>query len=258
MIKKIIPCLDIRDGKVVKGINFEGIREVGDPVERAKLYIAQGADELVLYDIGASVNKRIIDLELVRQVADLKGSIPLTVAGGISSVEDFRRALAAGADSVSINSPAIRNPDLIKQSSDKYGKAAVVIGIDATRYRNIGIDKDGYAVMLGAGKVDSGLDLLEWARRVDELGAGTICLNSIDADGTKAGYDTEMLCAVSGVTALPLIASGGCGKLGDFAEVFSKTSSYAALAASVFHNDELTVKAIKEYLIERGVEGVNL
>jgi cyclase len=238
---KIVPCLDIRDGKVVKGVKFEGIREVGDPVERAALYNAQGADELVLYDISASIEKRIIDLDLVRNVK-AKINVPLAVAGGIGTIEDFEKALNAGADKVSLNSLAIRNPDIIKQAADKFGAKAVVVGIDAKA------DSGSYKVMTGAGLVDTGLDLLEWVKQVEQLGAGEICLNSIDADGTKAGYDIEMLNAVCGVTTLPVIASGGCGKLEDFAEVFGKTKATSALAASVFHLDILTVKQIKEYL----------
>ncbi|MCL2754361.1 MAG: imidazole glycerol phosphate synthase cyclase subunit [Oscillospiraceae bacterium] len=240
-MKKIIPCLDIRDGKVVKGVNFEGIRVVGDPVERAKLYNAQGADEIVLYDISASVQKRIIDLELVAAVKAVI-DVPLSVAGGIGNVEDFGKALAAGADKVSLNSLAIRNPDIISEVAGKFGSAKVVIGIDAMKAGA------AYRVMLNMGKSDANLDLLEWVRRVTALGAGEICLNSIDADGTKAGYDTDMLSAVCAVTALPVIASGGCGELAHFAEVFAKTPAAAALAASVFHMDMLTVAQIKEFL----------
>jgi imidazoleglycerol phosphate synthase cyclase subunit len=226
-------------------VKFEGIREVGDPVERAALYNAQGADEIVLYDISASIEKRIIDLELVRKVRAVI-TVPLAVAGGIGTLEDFGKALEAGASKVSLNSLAIRNPDIIAQASAKFGKSAVVVGIDAKSIQEqVG---DGYRVMTGAGLEDTGLDLLEWVKRVEELGAGEICLNSIDADGTKSGYDLDMLNAVCGVTTLPVIASGGCGKLEDFAEVFNQTPASAALAASVFHMDELTVKQVKEYL----------
>ncbi|MCL1832047.1 MAG: imidazole glycerol phosphate synthase cyclase subunit [Oscillospiraceae bacterium] len=254
-MKKIIPCLDIRDGKVVKGVKFEGIQDVGDPVQRAALYLAQGADELVLYDISAAIEKRIIDLELVKNVADVidkhangGARVPLAVAGGIGTLEDFGKALDAGADKVSLNSLAIRNPDIIKAAADKYGSARIVIGIDATK------KGDGtYAVMTGAGLVDTGLELLEWVQKVEALGGGEICLNSIDADGTKDGYDLDMLNAVCAVTSLPVTASGGCGRLEDFAEVFNKTNSAAALAASVFHFDILTVDGIKEYLSKVGV-----
>jgi cyclase len=240
-MKKIVPCLDIRDGKVVKGVKFEEIRDVGDPVELAARYNADGADEIVLYDISASVEKRIIDLDLVRAVAAVI-TAPLCVAGGISSVSDFEAAFAAGANRVSINSPAVRNPALIREAADKFGSQAVVVGIDAMKAGG------NYAVMLGGGKIDSGLDLLEWVRTVQENGAGEICLNSIDADGTKDGYDLDMLNAVCAVTSLPVIASGGCGALEHFAEVFAKTPASAALAASVFHYGELTVKQVKEYV----------
>ena len=242
MKKKIIPCLDIRDGKVVKGVKFEGIRDVGDPVTQAAKYNADGADEIVLYDISASIEKRIIDLDLVRKVKDVI-DVPLAVAGGISTVADFEKAFAAGADRVSINSPAIRNPELIKEASERFGSECVVVGIDAKA------KADGsYSVMLGAGQVDSGLDLIEWVKKVEELGAGEICLNSIDADGTQDGYDIDMLNAVCGAVRIPVIASGGCGKLEHFAEVFDKTGASAALAASMFHFGGLTVKGVKEYL----------
>jgi cyclase len=242
---KVIPCLDIRDGKVVKGVKFEGIRELGDPVERAALYNSQGADEIVLYDISASIEKRIIDLELVRKVKAVI-DVPLSVAGGIGTLEDFGKALDAGANKVSLNSLAIRNPDIIAQAADKFGSAAVVVGIDAKA--NQEPQCGGYKVMTGAGLVDTGLDLLDWVKRVESLGAGEICLNSIDADGTKEGYDIEMLRAVCGVTNLPVIASGGCGKLEHFRQVAAETEAAAALAASVFHLDELTAVQIKEYL----------
>jgi len=240
-MKKIIPCLDIRDGKVVKGVKFDGIREVGDPVERAKLYNAQGADELVLYDISASVEKRIIDLELVAAVKAVI-DVPLSVAGGIGNIDDFEKALKAGADKVSLNSLAIRNPEIIRQAADKFGSERVIIGIDAMK---VG---ESYKVMLGMGKVDANLDLIDWVKQVTELGAGEICLNSIDADGTKHGYDIDMLNAVCAATNVGVIASGGCGELAHFADVFAKTPASAALAASVFHMDMLTVGQIKEYL----------
>jgi cyclase len=249
---KIIPCLDIRGGKVVKGVKFEGIREVGDPVELAKKYNSDGADELVLYDISASIEKRIVDLELVSKIAAVI-DVPLAVAGGIGTIADFEKVLNAGAARVSVNSLAIRNPDIIKEASAKFGSKAVVVGIDACRSRQgqsrfAAGEPYKYSVMLSAGQEDSGLELIEWVKRVQELGAGEICLNSIDADGVKNGYDLEMLNAVCVVTTVPVIASGGCGALEHFAEVFSKTKASAALAASVFHFGELTVQQIKEYL----------
>jgi cyclase len=238
---KILPCLDIRDGKVVKGIKFEGIRQVGDPVELAAKYNNDGADELVLYDISASIEKRIVDLELVRKVASVIDK-PLSVAGGIGTIEDFAKVLDAGAARVSVNSLAIRNPDIIKQAADKFGSQSIVIGIDS---KKIG---SKYSVMLEAGQTDSGLDLIEWVKKVQQLGGGEICLNSIDADGTKQGYDIAMINAVCNAVEIPVIASGGCGKLEDFAQVFEQTKASAALAASVFHYGTLTVKQIKEYL----------
>jgi len=253
-MKKIIPCLDIRDGKVVKGVKFDGIREVGDPVERAAKYIKDGADELVLYDISASIEKRIVDLDLVCKVAEVcqknatGGSpVPLSVAGGIGTIEDFEKVLGAGATRVSVNSLAIRNPAIIKEAAAKFGSEAVVVGIDAMK------NGDKYKVMLGMGKNDSGLELIDWVKTVQAYGAGEICLNSIDADGTKEGYDIDMLNAVCAAAMIRVIASGGCGKLEDFAEVFKNTHASAALAASVFHLDMLTVGQVKEFLKLKGI-----
>ncbi|MCL2018355.1 MAG: imidazole glycerol phosphate synthase subunit HisF [Oscillospiraceae bacterium] len=246
-MKKIIPCLDIRGEKVVKGVKFEDVKDVGDPVSFAKNYIEQGADELVLYDISASIEKRTVPFELVKKIAELTklSSIPFCVAGGISSAEDFQNALNAGADKVSINSPAVKNPALIKEVSEKFGRECVVVGIDAKR-----VETGRYTVTTGGGKIDAELDLIEWVKQVQTLGAGEICLNSIDADGVKDGYDIEMLNAVCEVATVPVIASGGCGKLEHFSEVFKKTKASAALAASVFHFRELTIGEIKEYLKE--------
>jgi cyclase len=246
--RKIVPCLDIRDGKVVKGVNFEKIRDVGNPVESAERYNSQGADEIVLYDISASIEKRIIDLDLVRAVKS-KITVPLAVAGGIGTIEDFEKVLAAGANRVSINSLAIAHPEIIKEASMTFGSESVVVGIDAKRN-----DKGSYSVMIKGGKEDSGYDLLGWVATVAEFGAGEICLNSIDADGTRDGYDLEMLNAVCAVTDVPVIASGGCGKLEHFAEVFRKTKVSAALAASMFHFGGLTPSGVKEYLRETGIE----
>ena len=244
MGKKIVPCLDIRDGKVVKGVNFEGIREVGDPVEAAVKYNAQGADEIVLYDINAAIEKRIIDLALVRAVAE-KIDVGLAVAGGIGTIADFEKVIEAGASKVSVNSLAIRNPEIIREFADKFGSKRVVVGIDAMYD---GAFESGYKVMQGGGQVETGIDLIKWVKTVQELGAGEICLNSIDADGMKTGYDIKMLNAVCDVVNIPVIASGGCGALEHFAEVFNKTDASSALAASVFHFGELTVGQIKEYL----------
>jgi cyclase len=250
MKRKIIPCLDVRDGKVVKGVKFEDVRDVGDPVARAELYNSQGADELVIYDIAASVNKRLVDLELVKAVKS-KINVPLSVAGGVGTIEDFEKVLNAGADRVSINSLAVKNPDFLKQAAQKFGSEKIVVGIDAKRNPN---GKSGYSVMLSAGMEDSGLDLIEWVKEVQRLGAGEICLNSIDADGTQDGYDIEMLNAVCEVAMIPVIASGGCGKLEDFAQVFEKTGASAALAASMFHFGGLTADGVKEYLNGKGIQ----
>ncbi|MCL2698243.1 MAG: imidazole glycerol phosphate synthase subunit HisF [Oscillospiraceae bacterium] len=247
MNKRIIPCLDIRNGKVVKGVKFEDVKDVGDPVESAINYNNQGADELVLYDISASIENRIIPLELVERVKK-SISIPLSVAGGIATIEDFQKVLNAGADKVSINSPAVRNPDFIKQAADKFGSKCVIVGIDAERNEN-----GNFTVMIGGGKVDTKTDLIAWVKRIQELGAGEICLNSIDTDGVKAGCDVEMLNAVCAAVSIPVIASGGCGKVEHFSEVFKKTKASAALAASVFHFGELTVGEIKQHLKAEGI-----
>jgi cyclase len=245
--KRIIPCLDMRDGKVVKGVNFEGIRDVGDPLELAKNYNNQGADELVIYDITASSKGKTAPFDIVKKVAQ-SVFVPLCVGGGISSIEDFQNALKAGADKVSINSQAIKTPELIKQAADSFGRQYVVVGIDAKRV------SDGFfTVMSNGGMVDTKMDLIEWVKRIEDLGAGEICLNSVDADGVKTGYDIEMLNAVCENISIPVIASGGCGKAEDFLEVFTKTKVSAALAASVFHFGELTVGRVKEYLKKEGI-----
>ncbi|MCL2634212.1 MAG: imidazole glycerol phosphate synthase subunit HisF [Oscillospiraceae bacterium] len=244
--KRIIPCLDVRGGKVVKGVNFEGVKEVGDPVEFAEKYNRQGADEIVLYDISASIENRIVDLDLVRRIKAVI-NVPFAVAGGISTVEDFRKVLEAGADKVSINSMAIKNPTLIKQAADMFGSGCIILGVDAKRDNS---KSSGFAVMVSGGMKDSGLDLIEWVRTAEELGVGEICLNSIDTDGVKQGYDIDMLNAVCAAVGVPVIASGGCGKVEHFSEVFEKTKASAALAASVFHFGELTVEEIKKFLTE--------
>lgn len=247
LAKRIIPCLDVRNGKVVKGVNFEGIKEVGDPVQYAKLYNKQGADELVFYDITASHEGRGAMLDVVRNTAK-QVFVPLTVGGGIKSIDDFRETLRAGADKVSVNSMAVRNPELISQAADIFGNQCVVVGIDAKK------KSDGsYTVVINGGRIDTGIDAIEWAHRVQTLGAGEICLNSIDTDGTKAGFDIDMLNAVCNVVTIPVIASGGCGKLSDFSEVFEKTASSAALAASLFHFKELTVSDVKAHLREKNI-----
>ena len=236
LAKRIIPCLDVRNGKVVKGVNFEGIKDVGDPVLSAEEYNKQGADEIVFYDITASFEGRGVFLDVVRETAK-KVFVPLTVGGGIKTVDDIREALRAGADKVSVNSQAVQNPQLIKDGADIFGSQCICVGIDAKR-----ISDKKWTVFINGGRVDMKLDLIDWVKQIEQLGAGEICLNSIDADGTKAGFDIPMLDAV---------CSGG--KIDDFSEVFEKTGATAALAASLFHFKELTVGEVKDYCRSKGI-----
>lgn len=245
--KRIIPCLDVRDGKVVKGVNFVGIKEVGDPVACAEMYNQQGADEIVFLDITATHEHRKTMAEVVRATAR-KVFVPLTVGGGISSIEDFATLLRAGADKVSVNSAALRNPQLIAQAADKFGSQCVVVAIDAKRMP----DGSWHAFEAG-GRRDTGVDAVDWAQRACELGAGELLLTSMDADGTREGFDLPLLNAVTAVAGVPVIASGGCGTLDHFSEVFEKTDADAALAASLFHYRELTVGQVKEHLQSRGI-----
>ncbi|MBQ7783663.1 MAG: imidazole glycerol phosphate synthase subunit HisF [Oscillospiraceae bacterium] len=246
LAKRIIPCLDVRDGKVVKGVNFTGIKEVGDPVECAEEYNKQGADEIVFYDITASYEGRGVFLDVVRETAK-KVFVPLTVGGGIKTVDDIRDTLRAGADKVSVNSQAVKNPQLIKDGADIFGSQCICVGIDAKK-----IADNKWTVFINGGRVDMKLDLVDWVKQIEQLGAGEICLNSIDTDGTKAGFDIDMLNAVCNAVNIPVIASGGCGNLSHFTEVFEKTNSSAALAASLFHFKELTVGQVKAELAEHG------
>lgn len=247
LAKRIIPCLDVRNGKVVKGVNFEGIQDVGDPVACAAEYNRQGADELVFYDITASHEGRGVILDVVRRTAQ-QVFVPLTVGGGISTIEDFRETLRAGADKVSINSSAVKNPKLIAEAADIFGSQCVVVGVDAKRN-----GQGGYTVYVNGGRIDMHLNLIQWVKQVEQLGAGEICLNSIDADGTKAGFDIEMLNAVCDAVKIPVIASGGCGCLSDFSDVFAQTGATAVLAASLFHFKELTVQQVKTHLKQQGI-----
>ena len=242
LAKRIIPCLDVRNGKVVKGVNFEGVKDVGDPVELAIQYNKQGADEIVFYDITASHEGRGVMLDVVRETAK-QVFVPLCVGGGIATIDDFRDTLRAGADKVSINSQAVKNPKLISDAAEVFGSQCVVIGIDAKRN-----DKGGYSVFINGGRLDMNLDLGEWVKEIEERGAGEICLNSIDTDGVRGGFDIEMLNFVCSRVKIPVIASGGCGAINHFSEVFEKTNSSAALAASLFHFGELTVGEVKDYL----------
>lgn len=247
LAKRIIPCLDVRDGKVVKGINFVGIKEVGDPVELAKQYSDSGADEIVFLDITASHEGRATMLDVVRRTAEVV-FVPLTVGGGIRTIDDVRDTLRAGSDKVGINSAAVRNPELINEAAKLFGRQCIVAAVDAKR-----VDDGGWHVVINGGRIDTGKDLLEWVQELEERGAGEILLTSMDADGTKAGYDLEMTKAVCDLVNIPVIASGGAGSVDDFADVFAATGCDAALAASLFHYGELTIDEVKDAMRARGI-----
>ena len=241
--KRIIPCLDVKDGKVVKGINFVGIKEVGDPVELAKEYYKQGADELVFLDITATHEGRGIMEKVVERVAE-QIFIPFTVGGGLRSMEDIKRILRAGADKISLNSAAVRDKSLIQDGAYYFGNQCIVLAVDAKKRQ----DNSGWNVVINGGRIDTGMDALKWIEEAVALGAGEILLTSMDADGTKKGFDIELSKAVSNITNVPVIASGGCGALEHFAEVFKENAADAALAASMFHYGEVTVEEVKKYL----------
>lgn len=246
--KRIIPCLDVNDGRVVKGVNFVNLQDAGDPVEIAQAYDAAGADELIFLDITASSDKRKTVVELVRRVAE-RVFIPFTVGGGIRTVEDFKGVLREGADKVSINSSAINHPELISEAALKFGSQCVVVAIDARKRE----DGAGWTIYRNGGRVNVGMDAVEWARRAAELGAGEILLTSMDCDGTKAGYDIALTKAVSDAVDIPVIASGGAGTAAHFKEALTDGGAEAALAASLFHYKELEIGALKEYLSSEGV-----
>jgi len=247
LAKRIIPCLDVKDGRVVKGTNFVGLRDAGDPVELAKAYSDMGADEIVFLDITATSDGRATVVDMVERTA-AQVFVPLTVGGGIRTLEDFQLLLRAGADKISVNSAAVADPTLISRAAERFGSQCVVLAVDG---RSNG---DGtYEVVVHGGRKGTGLDLVEWVKKGQELGAGEILLTSMDADGTKAGFDLEMLRKVTEAVSIPVIASGGCGSLEHFAEVFEQTDSDAALAASLFHFGELTVPQVKEYLAIRNI-----
>lgn len=252
LTKRIIPCLDIKMGKVVKGINFVNLKEVGDPVEIAEYYNKEGADEIVFLDITATSDGRDTMIDVVRKTAE-KVFIPLTVGGGIRNIDDFKKILRAGADKISVNSAAIRNPNLIYDAADKFGSQCVVLAIDAKKNE----DSESWNVYINGGRIDTGLDAVEWAKKAKSLGAGEILLTSMDADGTKQGYDIDLTNAISNEVNIPVIASGGCGSLKDFYDVFKYSGADAALAASLFHYGELSIKQVKEYLKDRDI-GVRL
>ena len=246
--KRIIPCLDVRDGKVVKGVNFVGLKEVGDPVQLAAEYDRQGADELVFLDITASHEHRGTMVKIVEETAR-QIFIPFTVGGGIRTTEDIRVLLRSGADKVSLNSAAVKDPGLIEEGARLFGSQCIVLAVDG-RMRT---DGSGWNVVIHGGRIDTGLDALEWIREGVRRGAGEILLTSMDTDGTKNGYDLPFLQAVKQIVSVPVIASGGCGKLEHFAEVFRQDAADAALAASLFHYGELTVGEVKEYLKKEGI-----
>lgn len=246
--KRIVPCLDIRDGRVVKGVNFVNIVDAGDPVEAARRYDEQGADELVFLDIMASHQGRSTVLDMVSAVAE-QVFIPFTVGGGISELDWIRQLLRCGADKVSINSPAIKEPDFINRAAERFGSQCIVVAIDCKAREN----GAGWEVYINGGRVATGLDALEWAVEAERRGAGEILLTSMDADGTKAGFDIAVTRAVSERVGIPVIASGGAGRLEDFSQVFEEGKADAALAASLFHFGELSVMQVKAHLAERGI-----
>lgn len=246
--KRIIPCLDVHNGRVVKGVNFVNLRDAGDPVEIAAAYDKAGADELVFLDITASSDARNTVVEMVREVAK-KVFIPFTVGGGIRTVDDFRLLLREGADKISVNSAAIMNPQLIRDASEKFGSQCVVVAIDARRRE----DGSGWNIYKNGGRVDMGIDAVEWAKQCDRLGAGEILLTSMDCDGTKAGYDIELIRTIAQNVSIPVIASGGAGTKEHFYEALTDGAADAALAASLFHYKELEIREVKQYLRDRGV-----
>ena len=246
--KRIIPCLDVNDGRVVKGINFVNLRDAGDPVEIGKAYDEAGADELVFLDITASSDARNTVVDMVRKVAE-NIFIPFTVGGGIRTVDDFKALLREGADKISINSSAINTPELISQAAEKFGSQCVVVAIDAKKRK----DGSGWNIYKNGGRIDVGIDALEWAARVEKLGAGEILLTSMDCDGTKSGYDLELTKAVAETVSIPVIASGGAGTKEHFYEALTDAKADAALVASLFHYKELEITEVKQYLRDRGV-----
>lgn len=248
LTKRIIPCLDVNNGRVVKGVNFVSLKDAGDPVEIAKAYNDEGADELVFLDITASSDQRGTVVDMVRRVAE-QVFIPFTVGGGIHSVDDMKNILREGADKVSINTAAVLNPELIREGAEKFGNQCIVVAIDARRRP----DGDGWTVYIKGGREDTGLDAVEWAKKAVSLGAGEILLTSMDADGTKAGYDIALTRAISDAVPVPVIASGGAGRPEDFRDALTDGGADAALAASLFHYKELSIAEVKDYLEREGI-----
>lgn len=247
LAKRIIPCLDVKDGRTVKGTNFVGLRDAGDPIELAARYCSEGADELVLLDITATIERRKTLAELVFDVA-AEINIPFTVGGGITTVEDIGALLDSGADKVSINTAAVKDPDLITRTAENFGSQCIVLAIDAKKTGY------GWKVFLNGGRVETDLDAIEWARRGVDLGAGEILLTSMNADGTKGGFEVELTRLISTTVSVPVIASGGAGKMADFADVFTTGRADAALAASVFHYGEIAIHDLKAFLKDRAIE----
>ncbi len=251
LAKRIIPCLDVKDGRVVKGTNFLNLKDAGDPVEIAALYDGLGADELVFLDITASHENRNIILDVVRKTAE-EVFMPLTVGGGIRTIDDIRRLLNAGADKVSINTAAVKDAEFVTKSARRFGSQCIVVAIDAKRVKGNN-DRTQWEVFIHGGRTPTGLDVIQWAREVESRGAGEILLTSMDCDGTKDGYDVELNRTVSESLNIPIVASGGAGKLEHFYDVFTRGKADAALAASIFHYREITIHEVKEYLKKKGI-----
>ncbi|MBL7070992.1 MAG: imidazole glycerol phosphate synthase subunit HisF [Candidatus Omnitrophica bacterium] len=249
LAKRIIPCLDVKEGRVVKGVKFLQLRDAGDPVEQAKVYNDEGADELVFLDITASHEKRKIMIDVVERVAKCV-FMPFTVGGGIRDIDDIRDLLNAGCDKVSINTSAVKRPEFVKEASDKFGSQCIVVAIDAKRKKDEGAK---WEIYVNGGRTPTGIDAIEWARKVEDLGAGEILLTSMDADGTKDGYDIELTRSICEAVNIPVIASGGCGNIEHMREVLTEGKADAALAASIFHFKEYTIQETKEYLRDKGV-----
>lgn len=254
LAKRIIPCLDVKDGRVVKGVNFVDLVDAGDPVEQARVYDREGADELVFLDITATHEAREIVVEMVRKVADAV-FIPFTVGGGIRTVDDMRAILLAGADKVSVNSAAVKNPQIVQEGAHRFGSQCIVVAIDARRRQgdDLAARGHGWDVFVSGGRINTGLDAVEWARTVEKLGAGELLLTSMDGDGTQEGYDVELTRAISDAVSIPVIASGGAGKPQDFAAAVTDGGAAAALAASLFHFRQLSVMDVKRHMQRAGV-----
>lgn len=246
LARRIIPCLDIDKGRVVKGVNFVNLRDAGDPIKNAKFYENEGADELVFLDITASVERRSTTIDLVKRISRVV-FMPFTVGGGVNSVADIRKLLLAGAEKVSLNTAAVKNPRLLEEASKVFGSQCIVVAIDAKSKGR------GWEVYINGGRTPTGWDALEWAKKAQKLGAGEILLTSMDYDGTKDGFDIKLTKAISGAVKIPVIASGGAGKIKDFLDVFKKTKATAGLAASIFHYREISIKKIKSYLGRKGI-----